>query len=383
MKILSIVGARPNFMKIAPFIKAINDHNLFSNSKINHLLVHTGQHYDQNMSDTFFTELGIPQPDINLGIGSGSHAEQVGKTMIELEKVFRKEKPDWVIVVGDVNATLAASVTAKKEHIKCAHIEAGLRSGDMKMPEEINRLVTDRLSDLLLTPDLLSNENLRKEGVPEEKIKFVGNIMIDTLEANREKSVKLSIEEIIDSNSQESSPRPPSLVPHTNEYALMTLHRPSNVDDQGILSAIIDFLCEEVATKMPLIWPIHPRTEGRLKEFNLWNKVMENDKIILLNPLGYLDMLRLNMDAKIMLTDSGGLQEECTVLGTPCITMRWNTERPVTLQEHGGASVLVGNNVDKARKEFLRMLKEDRKPVIPELWDGKTAERILKEIINY
>jgi UDP-N-acetylglucosamine 2-epimerase (non-hydrolysing) len=391
MKILSIVGARPNFMKIAPFIKAINDHNLFSNSKINHLLVHTGQHYDQNMSDTFFTELGIPQPDINLGIGSGSHAEQVGKTMIELEKVFRKEKPDWVIVVGDVNATLAASVTAKKEHIKCAHIEAGLRSGDMKMPEEINRLVTDRLSDLLLTPDLLSNENLRKEGVPEEKIKFVGNIMIDTLEANRDKASKLSIKKIVDSNSNKSKPHPRacpelaegSLVPHTNEYALMTLHRPSNVDDQGILSAIIDFLCEEVATKMPLIWPIHPRTEGRLKEFNLWNKVMENDKIILLNPLGYLDMLRLNMDAKIMLTDSGGLQEECTVLGTPCITMRWNTERPVTLQEHGGASVLVGNNVDKARKEFLRMLKEDRKPVIPELWDGKTAERILKEIINY
>jgi len=313
----------------------------------------------------------------NLSVGELCTFFNIGRT--NLSTKFKRKSPN----AQSKSSNKICSVTAKKEHIKCAHIEAGLRSGDMKMPEEINRLVTDRLSDLLLTPDLLSNENLRKEGVPEEKIKFVGNIMIDTLEANREKSVKLSIEEIIDSNSQESSPRPPSLVPHTNEYALMTLHRPSNVDDQGILSAIIDFLCEEVATKMPLIWPIHPRTEGRLKEFNLWNKVMENDKIILLNPLGYLDMLRLNMDAKIMLTDSGGLQEECTVLGTPCITMRWNTERPVTLQEHGGASVLVGNNVDKARKEFLRMLKEDRKPVIPELWDGKTAERILKEIINY
>jgi UDP-N-acetylglucosamine 2-epimerase (non-hydrolysing) len=382
MKILSIVGARPNFMKIAPFIKAINDHNLASDSKITHLLVHTGQHYDQNMSDTFFTELGIPQPDINLGIGSGSHAEQVGKTMIELEKVFRKEKPDWVIVVGDVNATLAASVTAKKEHIKCAHIEAGLRSGDLKMPEEINRLVTDRLSDLLLTPDLLSNENLRKEGVPEEKIKFVGNIMIDTLESKRMEASKLEISEIIQSNSLHTSGnRQP--VTGDRKYALMTLHRPSNVDDPEILTSIINFLCDDIATKMPLIWPIHPRTKGRIQEFSLWTKVMENDKIILLNPLGYLEMLRLNMDAKIMLTDSGGLQEECTVLGTPCITMRWNTERPITLQEFGGASVLVGNNVENARKAFHKMLNEDRRPVIPQLWDGKTAGRILKEILKF
>lgn len=388
MKILSVVGARPNFMKIAPFIKAIDTHNSEGKEKIDHILVHTGQHYDQNMSDAFFEELGIPQPDINLGIGSGSHAEQVGNTMIGIEKVIRKEKPDWIVVVGDVNATLAASVTTKKEHTKCAHIEAGLRSGDLKMPEEINRLVTDRLSDLLLTPDRLANENLIKEGVPEEKIKFVGNIMIDTLEANREKAARFSIKEIIELNKLfshiEYRITCPEPVKRSNiGYALMTLHRPSNVDDPKILASIIDFLCNDVVKKMPLIWPIHPRTEGRLKEFDLWNKVIENDKIILLNPLGYLDMLRLNIDAAIMLTDSGGLQEECTVLGTPCITMRWNTERPITLQEYGGASVLVGNDVRIAREKFQEMLKEERKPVIPELWDGKTADRILLEIINY
>jgi len=380
MKILSIVGARPNFMKIAPFIKAINSYNSGDSQKIYHLLVHTGQHYDQNMSASFFEDLGIPRPDINLGIGSGSHAQQVGNTMIELEKVMQKERPDWVIVVGDVNATLAASVTAKKEQIKCAHIEAGLRSGDLKMPEEINRLVTDRLSDLLFTPDPRSSENLKKEGIPEEKIKFVGNIMIDTLETHRENALKLSVEQIIKSNVFPDSPH--YFIPSTS-FALLTMHRPSNVDDRDILSQIIGFLCEDVALKMKLIWPIHPRTEGRLKEFNLWENLVDNENIILLKPIGYLEMLRLNMDADIMLTDSGGLQEECTVLGTPCITMRWNTERPITLQENGGASVLVGNDVNQAREEFHRMLKEGRKPVRPELWDGKTAERILKELINF
>ncbi|MEN8225558.1 MAG: UDP-N-acetylglucosamine 2-epimerase (non-hydrolyzing) [Bacteroidota bacterium] len=382
MKLLSVVGARPNFMKIAPFIRAISDYNQSANQKIEHILVHTGQHYDQNMSEAFFQELGIPRPDVNLGVGSGSHAEQVGITMIELEKVFRKEKPDWVIVLGDVNATLAASVTAKKEHIKCAHIEAGLRSGDIKMPEEVNRLVTDRLSDLLFTPDRLSNENLKSEGVLDEKIKFVGNIMIDTLEAKRKKAAEHSIEQIIKSNSIHR-PSPNAQHPTPISYALMTMHRPSNVDDPDILSAIIDFLCDDVAAKMPLIWPIHPRTEARLKEFALWDKLTDNQNIIVLHPLGYLDMLRLNMDAGIMLTDSGGLQEECTVLGTPCITLRWNTERPVTLQEHGGASVLVGNDVSTARKEFRRMIQEKRKPAIPELWDGKTAGRILKEILSF
>lgn len=381
MKILSVVGARPNFMKIAPFIRAINDYNKTAKTVIQHILVHTGQHYDQNMSEAFIRELNIPKPDINLGIGSGTHAEQVGYTMIELEKVLRKTNPDWVVVVGDVNATLASSVTAKKEHIKCAHIEAGLRSGDLKMPEEINRLVTDRLSDLLFTPDRISIENLIKEGVPESKIKFVGNIMIDTLEANRKKASTLSLERII-KNAHFPSQSPANWI-KGSKYALMTLHRPSNVDDRKILSGIVDFLLENVIKNMPMLWPVHPRTKSRLIEFDLWEKLMKQPAMIILEPLGYLDMLRLNMDASIMLTDSGGLQEECTVLGTPCITMRWNTERPITLQEHGGASVLVGNDINILEREFARMLAEKRKPVIPELWDGKTSHRIIKELISH
>ena len=382
MKIISVVGARPNFMKIAPFINAINIYNQTihdSQLTIHHILVHTGQHYDDRMSKAFFEALNIPDADINLGVGSGSHAEQVGQTMIEFEKVVRKEKPDWVVVVGDVNATLACSVTAKKEHIKCCHIEAGLRSGDLKMPEEINRLVTDRLSDLLLTPDKLSIENLQKEGVPENKIMFVGNIMIDTLEANRAKAEKLSIQNIIKENAINEN-----IEANVSEkYALMTLHRPFNVDHEEILSAIVDFLHNQVSKDMKLIWTVHPRTLKQLQLFNLWEGLIQNKNIILLHPLGYHDMLRLNMDATIMLTDSGGLQEECTVLGTPCLTLRWNTERPITLKEHGGASVLVGNNINRIRKEYLNTLKENRKPHRPELWDGNTAQRCLDAILNY
>ena len=386
MKIISVVGARPNFMKIAPFIHEIDRHNA-QHKKINHLLVHTGQHYDDKMSKAFFKALQIPDADINLGIGSGTHAEQVGNTMIALEKVFEKEQPDWVIVVGDVNATLAASVTAKKLHIRVCHIEAGLRSGDIKMPEEVNRLVTDRLSDLLLTPDTISVENLRKEGTAEEKIKFVGNIMIDTLEANREKASLLSIENIINDNlliEPITQSLAPSLAPspYRPPYALLTLHRPSNVDEKEVFEPIINFLTDEVASEMPLLWPIHPRARKQLEKFGLWEKVVNTDNLILLHPLGYHEMLRLNMDATIMLTDSGGLQEECTILGTPCLTLRWNTERPVTLREYGGASVLVGNNVERIRKEYKETLKLDKKPDRPELWDGHTAERCVKEIVN-
>ncbi|MFC2110898.1 non-hydrolyzing UDP-N-acetylglucosamine 2-epimerase [Bacteroidota bacterium] len=377
MKIISVVGARPNFMKIAPFIKAINEHNKHNKKIINHILVHTGQHYDDRMSKAFFNALNIPDADFNLGVESGSHAEQVGKTMIEFEKVLRKEKPDWVVVVGDVNATLAASVTAKKEWIKCCHIEAGLRSGDIKMPEEINRLVTDRLSDLLLTPDRLSNQNLIKEGVEDYKIKFVGNIMIDTLEENREKAKALNINEILTRNWKSGKKE------INCSYALMTLHRPSNVDVEDVFSSIIRFLSEEVTRDLHLFWPIHPRALKQLEKFQLLEEVIQHPAITLLEPLNYHDMLRLNMDAKIMLTDSGGLQEECTILGTPCLTLRWNTERPITLRENGGASVLVGNNIERIRQEYLNTLTMERNPVRPELWDGKTAERCLDAIINF
>lgn len=384
MKIISVVGARPNFMKVAPFISEINRYNLESlktnREQIKHILVHTGQHYDDLMSKKFFDDLEIPEADINLGIGSGSHSEQVGNSMIELEKVFEKEKPDWVIIYGDVNATLAASVTAKKLHIKVCHIEAGLRSGDLKMPEEINRLVTDRLSDLLLTPDLLSVENLKKEGIPDSSIRFVGNIMIDTLENNRAKSDRLDIKQIIKSNMISNLKE---VTISKNDYAVITLHRPSNVDDKEILTSLVSFISTEVSEVLPVIWTIHPRTEKQLKLFNLWEKLIQVTNIFLVNPLGYHDMLKLNMHAKIMLTDSGGLQEECTVLGTPCLTMRWNTERPVTLREYGGASVLVGNNIDRIRKEFFNTLKESRKPERPALWDGKTAGRCLEEILKH
>lgn len=380
MIIASVVGARPNFMKIAPFIRAIEAHNhvVADASSITHILVHTGQHYDDKMSRAFFAALDIPEADINLGIGSGSHAEQVGQTMMAFEKVVQAEKPDWVVVVGDVNATLACSVTAKKECVKCCHIEAGLRSGDMTMPEEINRLVTDRLSDLLLTPDELSSENLRREGVPENKIKFVGNIMIDTLEANRTKAEKLSIEQIIQDNALAGQ----SHAVDASPYVVMTLHRPSNVDQQEIFAPILDFLINEVAADGSLLWPVHPRARQKMQDFGLWQQAMECPDLILLHPLGYHELLRLNMDARIMITDSGGLQEECTVLGTPCLTLRWNTERPVTLREHGGAGVLVGNNVDCIREEYRNIMSSERKPARPELWDGKTAQRCLKTILD-
>jgi len=302
--------------------------------------------------------------------------------MIEFEKVIKTEKPDWVVVVGDVNATLACSVTAKKEWVKVCHIEAGLRSGDITMPEEVNRLVTDRLSDLLLTPDHLSSENLKKEGVSDSRIVFVGNIMIDTLEVNRSKAEQLSIMSILKNNLLDGSK---TNIPHIQDesFALITLHRPSNVDQKAVLEPIMRFILDEVAPNHPVIWPIHPRTLKQLEQFNLFEEISAHTGIILLKPLGYIDMLRLNMGAKIMLTDSGGLQEECTILGTPCLTLRWNTERPITLKEHGGASVLVGNNIARIREEYQVALVKPRNPVRPELWDGNTAERCLSAILEY
>ena len=377
MKIVSVVGARPNFMKVAPFCRALKAHK-----GVKHVLVHTGQHYDVKMSEQFFKELGIPKPDVNLGIGSGSHAEQVGRTMIEFEKVLKKERPDWVVVLGDVNATCACSITAKKEHIKCAHIEAGLRSRDMDMPEEINRLVTDRLSDLLFTPDRLSNRNLKDEGVPASKIKFVGNIMIDTLERERAKAAKLDINKIIKENLiPEQKGRE---LPHLAEdgYIGMTMHRPSNVDKKEILKPAIRFFLDEAGKKLPIVWAIHPRARKMLQMFGLWNEVVKSPNMILVEPLGYHAMLRLNMGAKMFMTDSGGLQEECCVLGTPCLTMRWNTERPITLQKHGGASILVGNDIKKIRAAFRKEMKAKRRPMRPEKWDGRTAERIAKIIVE-
>lgn len=383
MKIISVVGARPNFMKIAPFCRAVEHYNKEHPESIKHILLHTGQHYDKSMSDTFFSQLNIPDPDINLGVGSGTHAEQVGLTMIEFEKVLKVEKPDWVVVVGDVNAILACSVTAKKENIKCCHIEAGLRSGDISMPEEINRLVADRISDLLLTPDMISTKNLLNEGIPEKKIRFVGNIMIDTLEVSRSEAYSMDINNILTRGLIDEPQELMSLYPAKDSYGIVTIHRPSNVDNKEVLEPLVRFLVNEVCKKMILIWPIHPRTRKMLVEFNLFDILLRNANMILLNPVGYLEMLSLNMGAKLFMTDSGGLQEECTILGTPCLTLRWNTERPVTLRQHGGASVLVGNNIDRIRNEFHKAFKLQRQPVRPELWDGLTAERCLQSILEY
>lgn len=382
MKILSVVGARPNFMKIAPFIRAIEKYNSGCEEKIRHILVHTGQHYDIRMSEAFFKGLSIPDPDINLEIGSGSHAEQLGHTMIAIEKVLLKQKPDWVVVVGDVNATLSCSVVAKRLCMKVCHIEAGLRSGDMTMPEEINRLVTDRISDLLLTPDRLSTENLLREGTPSEKIHFVGNIMIDTLETNREIAAGIELGSIVGKNLIKGvNGTHPKL--RDDSYGVITLHRPSNVDSEETFPPLIKFLLSEVAEDINLIWPIHPRAMKQLKTMNLWEKVLAHPSLILLEPVNYHEMLRLNMGAKIVFTDSGGLQEECCVLGTPCLTMRWNTERPVTLREHGGVSVLVGNSLLRIRDEYRRTIRLNRTPSRPELWDGKTADRIVSKLVEF
>ncbi|OGV72801.1 MAG: UDP-N-acetylglucosamine 2-epimerase [Lentisphaerae bacterium RIFOXYB12_FULL_65_16] len=371
MKIINVVGARPNFMKIAPLLRAYQAH-----PGLEPLLVHTGQHYDRDMSDRFFDELGIPPPDMHLGIGSGTHAEQVGRTMIEFEKVVREHRPDWVVVVGDVNATCACAITAKKERVKLAHVEAGLRSFDMTMPEEINRLVTDRLSDLLFTPDAIADANLRREGVPEDRIKQVGNIMIDTLIRHRARAAALDLHALAASNL--ADPAGAGQLPRLQDggYTVLTLHRPSNVDDGAVLQRLAEFFALEVARDMPVLWPLHPRTRKRLDDLGLAAQLREAPGLVLLNPLGYLEMLRLNLGARVMFTDSGGLQEECCVLGTPCLTLRANTERPITLVEHGGLSVLVGNDVARIRGAYHDARGMARKPVQPPLWDGHTAERI-------
>ncbi len=380
MKIMSVVGARPNFMKIAPFVHEIERSNTESGSTaIDHCLVHTGQHYDPEMYESFFRVLNIPTPDVDLGVGSGSHAEQVGRTMIEFEKVLLDWEPDWVVVVGDVNATCACSITAKKHHVPVAHIEAGLRSGDELMPEEINRMVTDAISDILFTPDAFANSNLEREGHSSAKISFVGNIMIDTLNTQKQTAAALDLSDIVAANlaCDNLEGNAPEL--RSKEFATMTLHRPSNVDHPATLASLVDCFENVVARALPLVWSLHPRTRRNLQEFGIWERVVANANIILVNPVDYLSMLKLNMESRIILTDSGGLQEECCVVGTPCITMRENTERPVTLIENGGASILTGPDTDKISNAFQDLLARKIKPHAPPLWDGKTALRIVEK----
>lgn len=359
IKILSVVGARPNFIKIAPLLNEMKKY-----SQIKSVLVHTGQHYDFKMSGIFFKDLNIPRPDYNLGIGSGSHAEQTGKVMIALEKVCLKEKPDLIIVLGDVNSTLAAGLTASKLYIPVAHIEAGLRSFDRKMPEEINRVLIDQISDLLFVSDPSGVSNLVREGVSHKKIFYVGNIMIDSLKTSKPKIAESKILSTL--NLQKK------------KYAVLTLHRPSNVDNKKTFEKIINIL-NKVQEKTKIIWLLHPRTKQRIKEFAFNKKISKLDTI---KPLGYIDTLCLISNSCLVMTDSGGIQEETTILKIPCLTLRENTERPVTIEQ--GTNILVGTNKNKILRQIKKILiGKGKKGRQPKYWDGKTSQRIMKIIATY
>ncbi len=357
MKIVNVVGARPNFMKIAPIMdayKAFND--------IETLLVHTGQHYDEKMSRLFFNELGIPEPDIYLEVGSASHAVQTAEIMKAFEPVVLDHKPDAVLVVGDVNSTIACGLVAVKLDVKLAHVEAGLRSFDRSMPEEINRVLTDSISELLFCTEQSGVDNLIHEGIPEDKIFLVGNVMIDTLQKNLEKAQRSDILDHLRLNN--------------TDFAVLTLHRPSNVDDPSTFNRIVDAL-KIIQKNIPIVFPIHPRTHKNLSNNGLVERINELPNLQVIEPLGYLDFLKLMSSARIVLTDSGGIQEETTILKVPCLTLRENTERPITLEI--GSNQIVGTDPDKIIEGFEQaMAGPSRNLEIPPLWDGRAAERIVR-----
>ena len=359
--IVTIVGARPNFMKAAPI------HAAFRQAGVAHELIHTGQHYDAAMSKVFFEDLGMPRPIVDLGVGSGSHAEQTGAVMVGLERFFTEKRPRAVLVVGDVNSTMAASIVAAKMGLYCAHVEAGLRSGDWTMPEEVNRVVTDSLADLLLTPSSDGDENLRREGCAPESIVRVGNVMIDTLLQHLPKARGLNVASRF------------GLTPHG--YGVLTLHRPSNVDDPAVLGRILQTIVE-ICQKVPVVFPIHPRTRRQASAAGLGARLEKTPGLVVTDPLGYLEFLSLTSQARIVLTDSGGLQEESTVLGIPCLTLRENTERPVTISQ--GTNRLCGTDPAVISREARRALDlEVGAPhPVPELWDGKTAPRIVSAVLE-
>jgi len=369
MKIISVVGARPNYMKIAPIIRqfsAINNslnHSLNEN-RIQHMICHTGQHYDEEMSNIFFAELELPKPDFHLGIGAGTHSEQTGRIMIEFEKILLKEKPDLVIVVGDVNSTIACSLAAVKLGIKVAHIEAGLRSFDRSMPEEINRILTDSISDFLFVTEKSGLENLKHEGVDDSKIHFVGHVMIDNL---INYLPKIEISKTLNNYNL-----------NKNDYILVTMHRPSNVDDINKLNNLVNLL-NNLAGKRKIVFPIHPRTMKNFRLYDLLETFSEN--IILTQPLGYIDFMALAANAELILTDSGGIQEESTYLNVQCITIRNNTERPITVEV--GTNHLAGDNFAYAQQISMEILNgRKKKGQIPELWDGKASQRIAEILLN-
>jgi UDP-N-acetylglucosamine 2-epimerase (non-hydrolysing) len=368
MKIISVAGARPNFMKIAPVCRAVEKWNSSCDSTgtLENIIVHTGQHYDENMSRAFFEDLDLPLPDINLEVGSGPHGEQTGKIMIEFEKACMDIRPDLVLVVGDVNSTIAAALVASKLHIPVAHVEAGLRSFDRKMPEEINRLLTDAISTYLFTTCTEANKNLLKEGIAKEKIFLVGDVMIDSLLYHKEKAGRYNALKELELQEIDSN----------RGYCLLTLHRPSNVDTRESLASIMEAVYE-VARHIPVIFPVHPRTGQKLKKFNL----IKGAGIHFIEPLSYLKFLSLMLKARFVMTDSGGIQEETTVLNIPCLTLRDTTERPVTLEK--GTNTLVYNDREKIIMEVQKIIEGNgKKGVCPELWDGSAAERIVRILAN-
>jgi UDP-N-acetylglucosamine 2-epimerase (non-hydrolysing) len=358
MRILNVVGARPNFVKIAPLMREMRRRR-----GIEPILVHTGQHYDANMSDDFFKDLEIPVPDYNLGVGSGSHATQTARIMLAFEEVCAKERPDLVLVVGDVNSTLASALVAKKLGIRVAHVEAGLRSFDRTMPEEINRLLTDAIADYLFVTEESGLKNLRREGVGKEKVFFVGNVMIDTLVQNLGK--------IRDSRFAEE------LGLREREFIVVTLHRPTNVDSEERLRGILRALGN---VRRTVIWPVHPRTRANMERFDLLSAPKKNGNLRLIEPLGYMQFLSLVARAAAVVTDSGGIQEETTYLRVPCLTLRENTERPVTMTL--GTNVLVGTDPRRIAPALAAALKAKRRPRIPPLWDGHAAERIVSILLR-
>lgn len=364
-KIIIVAGARPNFMKIAPVLRELRGR--YSNRALP-ILVHTGQHYDSNMSGSFFESLSIPSPDYNLDVGSGTHADQTARIMTSFEDVCETERPDTVVVVGDVNSTVAAGLVAKKLHVELAHIEAGLRSGDRTMPEEINRLATDAITDHFFVTEPHGLENLRREGHPEESIHFVGHVMIDNLLFQRERLAHVGPS----TRARELASRLPE------RYACLTMHRPSNVDSPEVLGRLVDTLVD-IARELPIVFPCHPRTRGKLESFGLLDRAKAS--IMITEPLGYDDFLYLWQRSTMVLTDSGGLQEETTALGIPCITMRENTERPVTVDV--GTNTLVGSDPGAIRAAVNAVLNGSGKTGrVPDLWDGKASERICRVLVG-
>jgi UDP-N-acetylglucosamine 2-epimerase (non-hydrolysing) len=358
VKIMIVAGARPNFMKVAPLMRALEEH-----SRVEVTLVHTGQHYDAAMSDSFFRDLGLRLPDINLQVGSGSHAEQTARIMMAFEPVCLETRPYCVVVVGDVNSTVACALVATKLGIRVAHVEAGLRSGDRTMPEEINRLCTDAISDLLFTTDELACENLRREGVPDHKIHFTGNTMIDTLIRHLDQALQTALPEGIEAG----------------KYGVVTLHRPANVDDpeslRGILGTLVD-----VSRRIRLVFPAHPRTRKLLAQHPVAQQQLESGSILLIDPLNYLSFIGLVARSQLVLTDSGGIQEETTYLGIPCITMRDNTERPITCTV--GTNILAGTDPNHIRAAAMRVL-DGQRPAggVPDKWDGQAGKRIVDILV--